>query len=361
MAEKQLNYENLLKIGLTFAKKNNFSHLTNFYKKQLRSLRKPEQIVVRKKPLICFVVDHKGWCGERLSLSIIKRLKKFDGKIVRLGDHEHLDFDADMYLYRNIFWFNSVLLPNYILNKTIALIESERVFQPQYTSWISKIVGIVPLNNKLRQLVKKYKPKHLYKVLPNGVETDEFYPIEHFPSKKFVVGTAGNFSLDYYDDWKGFSKYIVPACKLAKLPLMWCSWLGRSSTGEKSVQYRLDEMSDFYHKLSCFVLMSKSEACSGVTFEALSSGIPVVSTKVGWHGETCKNEILWIKRPKNETESNIKKTIRELADKILYIRNHPNISIKMSLKGREFAEKYSWDKLIHSWEEMFEFYFDKIK
>jgi glycosyltransferase involved in cell wall biosynthesis len=203
--------------------------------------------------------------------------------------------------------------------------------------------------------VKKYKPKHIHESIPNGVEIGEFSPAEKFP-KKFVVGAVGNFSFEVYDDWKGFSKYIVPACKKARVELKWCGWQGKSSHGLVSKQLTMREMPDFYRSLSCLVSMSKSEGCSGVTMEAMASGLPVISTPVGWHYENCKDNILWVKRPKNETKPQVKKTIDLLAKSILYLKKNPEICVRMGQDARAFAEQCSWDVVIERWKKVFSLY-----
>jgi glycosyltransferase involved in cell wall biosynthesis len=116
-------------------------------------------------------------------------------------------------------------------------------------------------------------------------------------------------------------------------------------------------MPDFYRGLSCFVLMSIAEGCSGVTFEAMASGIPVISTKVGWHGEQNAPGIMWADRPKVETPESIERGVQELTEKILTVKAMSDSSRReVGNCGRIFAENYSWDRLALEWKEAFDFF-----
>lgn len=350
MSEK----ERIVRAALKQAEDCGQAHLARLYRNMLRTLAsRVPAIPFREKPKVVFVVDHKGWCGERLSLDIIKHLGEgLECEIVRLGDKEHLSFDADLYVYRNVSWLHAVQLPDEMYRRVITLVESERVFSQQYTHFFSRLAGVIPLNEELAARVRQYSPKHVWAPLPNGINTDEFTPAAQ-PPAVFTVGSAGNFSLDYYDDWKGFSRYIVPACAKAGVKLDWRSWRGCSCTpGLKSKQAPLDEMPDFYRGLSCFVLMSRAEGCSGVTFEAMASGLPVISTQVGWHGEQDGTGIIWANRPTEETPENVAQAVDDLAKAILRVK----ANWKPNTQGRAFAERYSWQHVAPQWKAALDFY-----
>lgn len=311
----------------------------------------------RDRKKITFVIDHAGWCGERLSHEVIAGLDDYDCSIVRLGDSEHLEFDSDLYVYRNVSWLCAVQLPREALKRTISLLESERVLETKYAPLFSRVAGIIPLNFALANQVKEYNPQHVYAPIPNGISTDEFVPSKHEPTE-FTVGTAGNFSIPWYDDWKGYSKYIVPACKKAGVKLVWCGWRGECpQTGEHGVQIPLKEMPAFYNSLSCFVLMSKSEACSGVTFEAMSCGLPVISTKVGFHGEMCTDgrDLLFTPRSGNDQAD-----IDALAKKLLRLKQSAKLRASLGANARAFAQNYAWSKTRTLWKQAIDFYVQKV-
>lgn len=347
--------ESAYRLAMSEAERNGQAGLARIYRKLLReTCSRVKPIPPRTRPKIAFVVDHKGWCGERLSLSIVEALSPwYEGVVIRLGDREHLELDADLYVYRNISWLSACKLPPEIYARTITLCEGERPFTQKYAADYGKVLGVIPLNGKLRSMLAAVGARHVWEPIPNGIDTKSFYPAERMPDE-FVVGSAGNFSLDYYDDWKGFSKYIVPACRKAGVKLDWRGWRGVSQTpGERSRQEPLDKMPDWYRSLSCFVLMSKSEGCSGVTFEALASGLPVISTKVGWHGEqNCG--ITWVERPAEETPENVAAAVDALAEQILWVKKCG--ITRPDAAARAFCERYSWEQLAPKWKAAIDFY-----
>jgi glycosyltransferase involved in cell wall biosynthesis len=375
------------KDALVHAERRGHTELAKFYRQQIENLTRPEPVFVKNaKPKVVFVVDHKGWCGARLTQSMMKRLPMFNCSMVKLGDKEHLTFDADLYVYRNIFWALVVQSPKWVFNKTITLVESEGALNSPVKSCLNangfpmtggdllpKVLGVIPLNKKIEAQARKYNPKHLYKPIPNGLETKEFHPAVDFPTE-FTVGASGNFSSPWIDEWKGFSKYVVPACKLAGVKLSWAGYEGYCQGQPRSAQISLEKMSDWYRSLSCFVHMSKSEACSGVIFEAMATGLPVISTRTGWHFENCTDEILWIGRPKIEcqdagwilnpkqgSKEDIDYTVHNLANRLIYLKTHRDFCKMQGQRARKFTEQHDWSLKISDWKEVIEFYLQRAK
>ena len=332
--------------------------LAELFRQRIKVLTTVPTLPRRVLPKVVMVVDHKGWCGERLSLDLAKRLGgRFDISIVRLGDKEHLQLDADLYLYRNAWWLRVVPLPPEVLRRTVVLVESVRSLEDGLIGKdLTLVRGVIPLSQGLRDRVIKFPCKHVYKVIPNGVSIEEFSMRESSP-EEFVVGCAGNFSNAYYDNWKGFSNILVPACELAGVRLVFRGWGGGSQAGLRGEQVPLGEMSEFYKGLSCLVLMSKSEGCSGVVFEAQACGVPVICTRTGWHSEQRDTGIIWVNRPEVESVGNIIKCVERLAVLLSHLKSK---SVRdralIGLKGRVFAERYSWSKVAPEWGEAFDFY-----
>ena len=314
----------------------------------------PPPAPLHKRPSICMIVDHKGWCGERLSIELARHLKEFDCRIVRLGDREQLNLDADLYIYRNPCWINAVKLPEWAYKRIVCIVESHRSIDAGNGPPLAKVLYVVPMNNGLMNKVSPFGRNNMWPhTIANGVNIEEFHPAEKFPDE-FTVGCAGNFSLDYYDDWKGFSKYIVPACELAGVKLKWCSWGGKCQAipGANNTQVSMDKMGEWYRGLSAFALMSKSEGCSGVTFEAMASGLPVITTKVGWHGENCTDEVLWAQRPVNETRAGITAAINGLADRLRQLKADYDFCVRQGKKARAFAIQHPHSKIADQWREV---------
>jgi glycosyltransferase involved in cell wall biosynthesis len=307
------------------------------------------------KPRIRWIFDTYGWCGQRLNLELSKALPEFDCQVVPVGSRDHLRLDADIYIYRRPAWLTANPLPDWMCKRVICIVEAQRLFETDEKDSLPRAGLLVPMNKEIVKLCKKYSPHNIWpKIVANGVNTSEFRPARRMPDE-FTVGAAGNFAYEYYDDWKGFSKYIVPACKKAGVKLKWCSYQGlcHSMPGHKGEMVPLDKMNEWYRDISCLVLMSKSEGCSGVTFEAQASGIPVISTKVGWHGNKCqglRDGMIWQKRPDVETAYSIERTVDELAHKILDLKKMGKKKQRdLGMRGRAFAEKWPHSRIAEQW------------
>jgi glycosyltransferase involved in cell wall biosynthesis len=343
----------------------NLSTADNYSKSKSKNKNSNSNSNSKKK--IVFVYNQSDWCFDRLYQSIKKYLSKFEIDKVQLGDNKHKLLDADLYIHRGISWLFVFNYPQETLKRVISLIESERIFENRRLIELNKIAGVIPLNNKIRSKLIENGITNTYKVLCNGIDTEEFMPTVTKNSdieNKFIVGASGNFLLKSYDEWKGFSQYIVKAIQLCNklsnsgVELRWCGLKGRSYNGLVSTQIKLEDMPSFYNELDCFVSMSKSEGCSGVIMEALASGIPVISTKVGWHYENCeeyKDGIIWTNRNGNSNIEQLQ-NINELIDKILYLRNNKQKRIQLSKNARNFAQRYGWHNTKDDWEGMIDFY-----
>jgi len=333
------------------ARQRGLPHLEAIFRKLAIPATRLEPIARSKRPRICLVVDHKGWCGERLFIELANQLTEYDCRIVRLGDREHLALDFDLYIYRNAAWLSTCNLPSWVYKRIVCIVEGHRVLDHGYGKLFPRVRYTVPMTGELMARVKEYGASNVWpETIANGVSTTEFYPSDKFP-KEFTVGAAGNFSIEYYDNWKGFSRYIVPACQKAEVKLDWCSWRGKCQAlpALKGSYIRPDKMTDWYRGLSCLVMMSQSEGCSGVTFEAMATGLPIISTKVGWHGETCKDEIIWTTRPKQETPDSIRSAVNELAKRLRKLKQDYSLCIAMGKKNRLFAERYSHAQIADKW------------
>ena len=316
-----------------------------------------------KKPKVVWVTDHKGWCGDRLSKELARQMPEYDSAVAHLGEEDHMAMDADLYIYRNPCWINTIRLPDWAYKRVVCIIESHRALDMGDGKWLPKVRCVVPMTYELMARVKEIPGAFVWHTpIANGVNSKEFYPADEFPSR-FVVGCSGNFSAEYYDDHKGFSRYLVPACKLAGVKLDWCGWRGEcfSMPGVSGKYVEPQDMAAWYRSLSLFVLMSKSEGCSGVTFEAMASGLPVISTKVGWHGENPSDGIMWADRPKDDYPPKAIDAVLALADKIRMLKKNHDMRVEMGKKNRAFAVRCPHSKIAKQWRPVIDYMLTDIR
>lgn len=223
------------------------------------------------------------------------------------------------------------IIPNH--EKVIARIGGLDMRNPatqRYAKDFAKVAHIIATNKQLYDIALPANENCT--VIPNGVNLDLFKPdIDQEPRPGFMVGFAGNIQ-GGGADYKGY-QYFVEAC--ARLAV-------------DGVQYRYllhmvnqvahDEMpSKFYHLIDALILPSRGEGCSNVVSEALSCGVPVLTTKVGYHGEMLEHEknCLFIERDAHSIVDNVRRLLTE-----------PDLRSRLAVNGRKFAEQYHDVKVI---------------
>lgn len=195
----------------------------------------------------------------------------------------------------------------------------------RYDKQIAQVGAVIATNKQLYDIADRVNANtHL---IPNGIDLDLFRPPEKRADRMFTVGFAGNI-WGMGGNYKGWQFYVGATLSLYGE----VKKLERLHNGPKGqVQIKHDNMvEEFYHKIDCLILPSKGEGCSNVVGEALACGVPVLLTKVGYHGEMLKDgeECLFIER-----------NVQDLYDKVLTLKNTPELWRKISVNGRKFVEK----------------------
>ena len=197
----------------------------------------------------------------------------------------------------------------------------------EFDDKLKEVGAIIATNDELYQIgVNNNKNTHL---IPNGIDLEKFKPREegHLPfdggKRHFTVGFAGNVHGKMCMNYKGY-KFFVGATQTLFTEIKVIKYL----FGHNHIPH--DEMPEkFYHQIDCLVLPSLGEGCSNVVVEALACGVPVLLTRVGYHGDNLVDGIncLFIKRD-----------IRDIVDKIRTLIYNEDLRRLISYRGRKFAE-----------------------
>jgi len=158
-------------------------------------------------------------------------------------------------------------------------------------------------------------------MIPNGLDLD-YWSYEEPYTDDFVVGFCGNISNDFYRDYKGYD-YVLQATKKAGVRLKTALFGNKQIPHEKM-------RDDFFHKITVLIHPTKGEGCSNTIMEALACGVPVLTTKsAGFHAEylTDFENVIFIERDTND-----------IYEKLVYLKKHPKVLLKLSIEGRIFAE-----------------------
>ncbi len=164
-------------------------------------------------------------------------------------------------------------------------------------------------------------------LIPNGVDLDLFRPAEVREDREFTVGFAGNI-WGLGAQYKGWAYYVA-----AVLPLYPHVRKRESLFGGPPSQAHIphDQMkAGFFDKIDCLILPSINEGCSNVIGEALACGVPVLCTKVGYHGErlTDGENVIFIERD-----------AEDISDKIMMLKGSLGLRYRLSVNGRKFVEE----------------------
>jgi len=96
----------------------------------------------------------------------------------------------------------------------------------------------------------------------------------------------------------------------------------------------LEAVIDFYHKSDCFIFCSSCENMPNILIEAMSSGLPVISSKYPPMPEFIQNACLYMDPLSvNDIKKSIKKVI-----------NNQKFAVNISEKSFKLSQKYSWKK-----------------
>jgi len=152
-------------------------------------------------------------------------------------------------------------------------------------------------------------------LIQNGIDIDKWAVLPE--REEFTVG----FSAHQLQQGKGFD-LVQSACEKAGVKLKTALYPDTYIPYSKMYE-------EFYGNISCLVSASSSEGCSNTVMEALSCGIPVILTKVGYHGDTLTDgrNCLFTQRDSNH-----------IAECITRLKNDAVLRNTLRMEGRKFAE-----------------------
>lgn len=186
---------------------------------------------------------------------------------------------------------------------------------------------------RLKELYKDRKSPVIY--LPESVDTNFFVPSENKP-KEFTVGWSGRVA-------------DVKRCHL--LDQLDFKVVRKSDHGPqffKDPNRPMEPMRDFYHSLSALILTSKTECMPRVVLEAMSCGVPVISTDVGSLRMVMDHQWLVPVNPESVIVSEINKKLHQLKD-WEHIRKQAG-----ERNRRHIEDFFSWKVNQPMWDQFFD-------
>lgn len=96
----------------------------------------------------------------------------------------------------------------------------------------------------------------------------------------------------------------------------------------------IEEVNSYYHSSDCFIYASSCENMPNILIEAMSSGLPIISSNLGPMKEFLKNSGLYFNPL----------SIIEIKSAILRMTNDFNLRQKLSNESYNLSFNYSWEK-----------------
>lgn len=216
-----------------------------------------------------------------------------------------------------------------------------------YDAWLAQCGAVIATNAQLYAISRAVNGNTY--LVPNPVDLQKFHPgpaRRSWPAhgRRFTVGFAGNV-WGRGGDYKGWQHYVQATLRLyGHVDKRECLHNGPSP----QAQVPHDRMcEDFYWAIDCLILPSVNEGCSNVVGEALASGVPVLCTPVGYHGEklTDGKNVLFIERDPDD-----------IVAKVRRLMDDPELYASLAAAGRRFAEQHqdaekiapAYDRVIRS-------------
>jgi glycosyltransferase involved in cell wall biosynthesis len=228
--------------------------------------------------------------------------------------------ENDVILYQNTQLIKSEY---YIPEKSVIRLGS---IHPFNVSVLKSCSAIILTSNILKEGIGQVRSKDVY-LIPNGLDLDEWKPI--ISPEEFIVGYSAHHGMENYKFAKGFD-IVYSACQKASVKLKTAIYPDTFIPHKKMYD-------EFYSKISCFVLPSLSEGCNNCVMESMACGIPVIISKVGYHGDNLINKHTCLFTGRFEGE---------LAGCITRLKNDALLYDTLRNKGREFAEQNHNHKMI---------------
>jgi alpha-maltose-1-phosphate synthase len=176
------------------------------------------------------------------------------------------------------------------------------------------------------------------RILPYGVDIRQFRPARHRSGKKFRLLFVGLIS-----QRKGI-KYLLEAMKQLSASDMELVMVGRIDGIEQGLApYRSyfthipnlphAEMPRVFESADAFVFPSLHEGSALATYEALASGLPVITTENA--GSVVRDGVEGFVVPIRE--------VAALKEKILMLYQDAELRREMGVRARERAEQFTWE------------------
>lgn len=252
----------------------------------------------------------------------------------------------------------------------LAFMVNPQWYTPFYVYLYKLLTPLAAKTSKKILTVSQFSKKEIMRLL--AIKEDKIAVIYNAVSSKFKCSQASHFTVtskekyilavSSIDPRKNFqtllkafaliknqdvSLYIIGGkshvfAKLANdvcqpIPTNKIKWLGRVSD---------NELKEYYKDAICFIYPSLYEGFGIPPLEAMACGTPTIVSDIEPLREVCGDASLYV-NPINE---------KDIADKIIYLINHPDLQDFLRKAGSERSLEFDWEKSANKLNSLIEYY-----
>lgn len=228
---------------------------------------------------------------------------------------------------------------------TILCVAGEHIFPEGFSMEPAKNFRFIGANNRtIFNMLKAQAPDKTIHILSHGVDLEKFQPKppSNEPSETFTVGWVGSTR-------RKLKRYALAVEAVNTMANVKLKVAGHVSTKYTTKQFISPEaMPEFYHSIDCLLVTSETESHPLVVYEAMASGIPVVSTAVGDVSETIIDGYNGLLLP-------IACTVQKIKQAVGRLRESPAFARALAVNARKTVEeKWNWTLISEEYNRFFE-------
>ncbi|MFH0812519.1 MAG: glycosyltransferase family 4 protein [Pseudomonadota bacterium] len=307
------------------------------------------------KPKILIIADVPGWAMERTADNVMARLKNhyhFEKAFNANAEEKIKQGDFDLLYITYETQFRDAGIKAAVPPGTVSGVRSHFKWDggrglPPAPEFIAYLQQFVALNVPSRILYDVFKNLHFVVFhTPHGVDHGKFHPriggAFSSPPGKLVLGWAG--SKTNHPGKRGIEDYILPA-------LEGLSGVSFTMAAREEKWRSQEEMVTFYQGLDAYICASRTEGGPHPILEALSCGIPVISTRVGVAPELIEQGVNGML---------VERIVPAIREAIVYLRDNRDLRVEMGKQARKtIEENWTWDMQAQKYIPFFNYGFEK--